>query len=174
MNAEIITIGDEILIGQIIDTNSQWICQQLNKIGVTVYQITSIQDDKQHILNAFKEAQERVDIVIITGGLGPTKDDITKKTIAAFFNDTEIVEYPEVVAHIKGLFKKINVPFREIQKTQAQLPSKATLLKNKFGTAPGMWFYENQTVFVSLPGVPYEMKGLMNDEVLPRIQKQFK
>lgn len=174
MNAEIITIGDEILIGQIVDTNSQWIGQQLNKIGVSVYQITSIQDEEQHILNAFKEAQERVDIVIITGGLGPTKDDITKKTIAEFFNDTEIIEYPEVVAHIKGLFKKINVPFREIQKTQAQLPSKATLLKNKFGTAPGMWFYENETVFVSLPGVPYEMKGLMNDEVLPRIQKQFK
>ena len=91
MKAEIITIGDEILIGQIIDTNSQWIGKELNKIGVSVYQITSIQDDKQHILNAFKEAQERVDIVIITGGLGPTKDDITKKTIAEFFNDTEII-----------------------------------------------------------------------------------
>lgn len=174
MKAEIITIGDEILIGQIVDTNSQWIGQQLNKIGVSVYQITSIQDEKQHILNAFKEAQERVDIVIITGGLGPTKDDITKKTIATFFNDDEIIEYPEVVAHIKGLFKKINHPFKEIQRTQAQLPSKATYLQNDFGTAPGMWFYENETVFVSLPGVPYEMKGLMTHQVLPRIQKQFK
>lgn len=174
MNVEIITIGDEILIGQIVDTNSQWIGQQLNKIGVSVYQITSIQDEKQHILNAFKEAQERVDIVIITGGLGPTKDDITKKTIATFFNDDEIIEYPEVVAHIKGLFKKINHPFKEIQRTQAQLPSKATYLQNDFGTAPGMWFYENETVFVSLPGVPYEMKGLMTHQVLPRIQKQFK
>jgi len=92
MNAEIITIGDEILIGQIVDTNSQWIGIELNKIGVSVYQITSIQDDKQHILNALKEAQERVDIVIITGGLGPTKDDITKKTIAEFFKDTELIE----------------------------------------------------------------------------------
>ena len=174
MKAEIITIGDEILIGQIIDTNSQWIGQELNKIGVSVYQITSIQDDKQHILNAFKEAQERVDIVIITGGLGPTKDDITKKTIAEFFNDTEIIVYQEVIEHIKGLFKKMNHPFREIQKTQANLPSKATLLKNSFGTAPGMWFYENETVFVSLPGVPYEMKGLITSEVLPRIQQQFK
>ena len=174
MKAEIITIGDEILIGQIIDTNSQWIGQELNKIGVSVYQITSIQDDKQHILNAFKEAQERVDIVIITGGLGPTKDDITKKTIAEFFNDTEIIVYQEVIDHIKGLFKKMNHPFREIQKTQASLPSKATLLKNSFGTAPGMWFYENETVFVSLPGVPYEMKGLITSEVLPRIQQQFK
>ena len=174
MNAEIITIGDEILIGQIVDTNSQWIGQKLNKIGVSVYQISSIQDDKQHILNALKEAQERVDIVIITGGLGPTKDDITKKTIAEFFNNDEIIEYPEVVAHIKNLFKKINHPFKEVQRGQGQLPSKATLLINNFGTAPGMWFYENETVFVSLPGVPYEMKGLMTNEVLPRIQKQFK
>ncbi|MDB4036756.1 competence/damage-inducible protein A [Polaribacter sp.] len=174
MKAEIITIGDEILIGQIVDTNSQWIGQELNKIGVSVYQITSIQDDRKHILNAFKEAQERVDIVIITGGLGPTKDDITKKTIAEFFNDTEIIVYQEVIDHIKGLFKKMDLPFREIQKTQANLPSKATLLNNSFGTAPGMWFYENKTVFVSLPGVPYEMKGLITSEVLPRIQQQFK
>ena len=174
MKAEIITIGDEILIGQIRDTNSQWIGQELNKIGVSVYQITSIQDDRKHILNAFKEAQERVDIVIITGGLGPTKDDITKKTIAEFFNNTEVIVHQEVIDHIKILFKKMNLPFREIQKTQAHLPSKATLLKNSFGTAPGMWFYENKTVFVSLPGVPYEMKGLITSEVLPRIQQQFK
>ncbi|MCL4145996.1 UNVERIFIED_CONTAM: hypothetical protein GTU68_061683 [Idotea baltica] len=174
MQAEIITIGDEILIGQIVDTNSQFIGQQLNKIGVSVYQITSIQDEQQHILNALKEAQERVDIVIITGGLGPTKDDITKKTIAQFFNDTAIVEYPEVIEHIKGLFQKINHPFREVQRYQAQLPSKATLLMNHFGTAPGMWFYENDTVFVSLPGVPYEMKGLITNSVLPKIRQQFK
>lgn len=174
MNAEIITIGDEILIGQIVDTNSQFIGQQLNKIGVSVYQITSIQDEKQHILNALKEAEERVDIVIITGGLGPTKDDITKKTIAAYFNDDKLIEYPEVIEHIKGLFQKINHPFKEVQKYQAQLPSKATYLENNFGTAPGMWFFENETVFVSLPGVPYEMKGLITNQVLPRIQQQFK
>ena len=174
MKAEIITIGDEILIGQIVDTNSQFIGQQLNKIGVSVYQITSIQDDEQHILNAFKEAQERVDIVIITGGLGPTKDDITKKTIAKFFNDDKIIEYPEALAHIKELFKRINVPFKEIQRTQAQLPSKAVYLPNDLGTAPGMWFYEKETVFVSLPGVPYEMKGLITNKVLPKIQEQFK
>jgi nicotinamide-nucleotide amidase len=174
MKAEIITIGDEILIGQILDTNSQFISQELNKIGVSVYQITSIQDYQQHILNALKEAQERVDIVIVTGGLGPTKDDITKKTIAHYFNDTEFIEYPEVIEHIQKLFAKINHPFKEIQRYQAQLPSKATLLMNHFGTAPGMWFFENNTVFISLPGVPYEMKGLMTTEVLPRIQKQFK
>ena len=173
MNAEIITIGDEILIGQIVDTNSQWIGQELNKIGVSVYQMTAIQDEKKHILNALKEAESRVDIVIITGGLGPTKDDITKKTIAEYFNDNKVVEYPEVIEHIKELFHKINHPFNEVQKYQAQLPSKATLLMNKLGTAPGMLFYENKTVFVSLPGVPYEMKGLMTAEVLPRIQQKY-
>ena len=174
MNAEIITIGDEILIGQIVDTNSQWIGKELNKIGVSVYQISSIQDEEQHILNAFKEAQDRADIVIITGGLGPTKDDITKKTIAKFFNDKDIVEYPEVINHIQRMFKKYNIPYNKVQQYQAQLPSKATLLMNKMGTAPGMWFYENDTVFVSMPGVPYEMKGLMKNEVIPRIQQQFK
>lgn len=174
MKAEIITIGDEILIGQIVDTNSQWIAIELNKIGVSVHQITSIQDDKQHILDALKEAETRADVVILTGGLGPTKDDITKKTIASYFNDDTFIEYPEVITHIKELFKKINHPFKDIQRYQAQLPSKATYLKNSFGTAPGMWFHENDTVFISLPGVPYEMKGLITNEVLPRIQKQFK
>eukprot|EP01090_Pellita_catalonica_P011931 TRINITY_DN247_c0_g2_i4.p1 TRINITY_DN247_c0_g2~~TRINITY_DN247_c0_g2_i4.p1 ORF type:complete len:415 (+),score=80.39 TRINITY_DN247_c0_g2_i4:1707-2951(+) len=174
MNAEIITIGDEILIGQIIDTNSQWIGQELNKIGISVYQISSVQDEKQHILNALKEAESRADIVIVTGGLGPTKDDITKKTIAEYFKDEKIVEYPEVIDNIKYLFKKNNHPFNEIQKYQAQLPSKATLLMNRLGTAPGMWFYENNTVFVSLPGVPYEMKGLMKYHVLPKLRSTFK
>jgi len=173
MNAEIITIGDEILIGQIVDTNSQWIGKELNKIGVSVYQISSIQDEELHILNAFKEAQSRADIVIITGGLGPTKDDITKKTIAKFFNDQEIIEYPEVIGHIKKMFKKYNIPYNKVQQYQAQLPSKARLLMNRMGTAPGMWFYENNTVFVSMPGVPYEMKGLMKHEVITRIQEQF-
>lgn len=173
MNAEIITIGDEILIGQIVDTNSQWIGTELNNIGVSVYQISSVQDDRAHILDALKEAQSRVDIVILTGGLGPTKDDITKKTIASYFNDQEIVEYPEVISHIQRMFKKYNIPYKEVQNGQAQLPSKATLLMNRFGTAPGMWFYENDTVFVSMPGVPYEMKGLMTYKVLPKIQEQF-
>ena len=174
MNAEVITIGDEILIGQTIDTNSQWIGEQLNKIGVSVYQITTIQDEKQHILNALQEAQNRVDIVIITGGLGPTKDDITKKTIAQYFDDQNMIEYPEVTENIQRMFKKYNIPYNKVQQFQAQLPSKATMLMNRLGTAPGMWFYENNTVFVSMPGVPYEMKGLMKHEVIPRIQQQFK
>jgi nicotinamide-nucleotide amidase len=172
MNAEIITIGDEILIGQIVDTNSQWIAQEFNKIGVSVHQISSIQDNKEHILEALREAEGRADIVIITGGLGPTKDDITKTTIAEYFNDTlELKE--EIVEHIQQLFSKYNIPFGELNRQQGLLPTKATWLHNRLGTAPGMWFYENDTVFVSLPGVPYEMKGLMKYEVLPKIQEQF-
>ena len=173
MKAEIITIGDEILIGQIVDTNSQWIGTELNKIGVSVYQISSIQDEKQHILNALKEAQERVDIVIITGGLGPTKDDITKHTIAEYFKDTLKLN-EDVVHHIKTIFTTYNIPFGESNRLQGMLPTKATYLKNEYGTAPGMWFHENETVFVSLPGVPNEMKGLMKKKVLPKIQEQFK
>ena len=173
LKAEIITIGDEILIGQIIDTNSQWIGTELNKIGVSVHQISSIQDDKQHILSALKEAQERVDIVIITGGLGPTKDDITKHTIAQYFNDSLVLN-EAVVSHVKQLFATYNIPFGELNRLQGMMPTKATYLKNKLGTAPGMWFFENNTVFVSMPGVPYEMKGLMRDEVLPKIKTQFK
>lgn len=174
MLAEIITIGDEILIGQITDTNSQWMATELNKIGVSVYQISSIQDDREHILKALKEAESRADIVIMTGGLGPTKDDITKTTLAEYFNDDQMIEYPEVVQHIKDMFFRYNIPYKPVQDYQAQLPSKATLLMNRFGTAPGMWFYENDTVFVSLPGVPYEMKGLMKYEVLPNIRVKFK
>ncbi len=172
MKAEIITIGDEILIGQIVDTNSQWIGNELNKIGVSVYQISSIQDDKQHILNALKEAESRADIVIITGGLGPTKDDITKHTIAEYFND-KLTLNEDVVNHIKELFTKYNIPFGELNRLQGLMPTKATYLKNNYGTAPGMWFYENKTVFVSLPGVPNEMKGLMSEKVLPKILEQF-
>lgn len=174
MNAEIITIGDEILIGQIVDTNSQWIGQELNKIGVSVYQISSIQDEKQHILNALKEAEERADIVIITGGLGPTKDDITKKTLAEYFKDNSVVHYEEVIENIQKILKRVNHPFNEVQKYQAQLPSKAKLLMNEFGTAPGMWFDENNTIFISMPGVPYEMKGLMSKKVLPKLQQKFR
>jgi nicotinamide-nucleotide amidase len=172
MKAEIITIGDEILIGQITDTNSQWIGTELNKIGVSVYQISSIQDDKQHILNALKEAEERVDIVILTGGLGPTKDDITKHTIATYFNDTLHLN-EAVVTHIQQLFKTYKIPFGEMNRLQGMMPTKATYLKNDIGTAPGMWFEENETIFVSLPGVPNEMKKLMSYHVLPRIQEKF-
>jgi len=136
MQAEIITIGDEILIGQILDTNSKWIATELNKIGVSVYQITSIQDDRSHILKAIKEAQSNADIVIITGGLGPTKDDITKLTLAEYFHDTLILN-DEIVSHIEQMFAKINYPFTEVNRNQALVPSTCIPLKNDFGTAPG-------------------------------------
>lgn len=172
MNAEIITIGDEILIGQITDTNSKWMAEELNKIGVSVYQITSIQDNKLHILNALEEATLKVDVVLLTGGLGPTNDDITKDTLTSYFNDTLVLN-KTVVAHIKKLFSKINYPFTEINKQQALLPTKCIPLANKLGTAPGMWFNENNKIIVSMPGVPNEMKGIMTLEVLPKLQKTF-
>lgn len=172
MQAEIITIGDEILIGQILDSNSKWMAEELNKIGVSVYQITSIQDDRQHILKAVKEAQSNVDIVIITGGLGPTKDDITKLTLAEYFNDTLVLK-EEIAAHIEQLFAKINYPFTEINRNQALVPSTCIPLKNEFGTAPGMWFCHKNKVVVSLPGVPFEMKGLMSQTVLPKLKETY-
>ena len=172
MQAEIITIGDEILIGQILDSNSKWIATELNKIGVSVYQITSIQDDKQHILKAIKEAQSNADIVIITGGLGPTKDDITKLTLAEYFHDTLVLN-EEVANHIQQLFAKINYPFTEVNRNQALVPSTCIPFKNEFGTAPGMWFYQNNKVVVSLPGVPFEMIGLMSQSVLPKLQATY-
>ncbi|WP_378176963.1 competence/damage-inducible protein A [Aquimarina sp. SS2-1] len=173
MQAEIITIGDEILIGQIVDSNSAFIGKELNKIGIDVYQITSVQDDKKHILEALENAQNRVDVVLITGGLGPTKDDITKHTICEFFDDT-LIQDDAVLQHIEDLFAKyIHTPVTDINKMQALVPSTSTVLKNNFGTAPGMWLEKNNTVFVSMPGVPFEMKNLMKDEVLPRLQTKF-
>jgi nicotinamide-nucleotide amidase len=173
MQAEIITIGDEILIGQIVDTNSAFLGKEFNKIGISIYQITSIQDDKAHILKALKEAEENADIIIITGGLGPTKDDITKHTLCQYFNDT-LVENKEVLANVEQLFSKYNIPLLEVNKHQALVPSQAKVLINKYGTAPGMWIEKNGKVFVSLPGVPYEMKALILDEVIPKLRNQFK
>ena len=174
MKAEIITIGDEILIGQIVDTNSAFIAKELNNIGISVYQITSVQDDKTHILQAFEAAESNVDIVIITGGLGPTKDDITKTTLAQYFEDNLVYD-DAVLNNIKYLWKHfVKQPLLQVNIDQALVLSKATALMNKSGSAPGMWIEKNNTVFISLPGVPYEMKGLMNDEVLPRISNKFK
>ena len=173
MQAEIITIGDEILIGQIVDTNSAFIGKELNKIGVSVYQITSVQDDKEHILKAFAEAEENADIIIITGGLGPTKDDITKHTLAEYFNDS-LVQNDIVLKHIEHLFAKyISTPISDINRQQALVPSKAKVLMNSFGTAPGMLLEKADKTFISLPGVPYEMKALITNEVLPYLQKKY-
>lgn len=174
MTAEIVAIGDEILIGQIIDTNSSFIAKELNKIGISVHQITAVEDERHHILTTLKEAGQRAKLVIITGGLGPTRDDVTKECLCEFFND-ELVLNEEVLSHIKLLFEKyIDTPFSELNRQQAMLPSKSKVLFNQYGTAPGMWMEKEDTVFVSLPGVPYEMKALMEEQVIPKLQENFK
>jgi len=173
MIAEVITIGDEILIGQIVDTNSAFIGKELNKVGVDVHQISSIRDEKKHILSALAEAQSRADIVIVTGGLGPTKDDITKHTFCEYFED-HLEMNQEVLEHVTQLFDKyITSPISEVNKMQALVPSKADVLHNEFGTAPGMWIEKEGTVFISMPGVPFEMKGILMNHAIPKIQERF-
>jgi nicotinamide-nucleotide amidase len=171
--AEVITIGDEILYGQITDTNSQWISSEIDKIGIKTIRKTSIGDQKEAILEILTESQTRADILIFTGGLGPTKDDITKKTIAEYFNDTlEINEL--ALANVRELFESRGFELTEINRLQAAIPTKATYLNNAVGTAPGMWFNENGKIIISMPGVPFEMKYLMENEVLPRLKAHFK
>lgn len=172
MFAEIITIGDEILIGQIVDTNSAWMGVELNKIGVKVKQITSISDDSAHIVSALDEAQKRADIILITGGLGPTKDDITKHTLSKYFNMPLRLD-EETLAHVKLFFEKLNRPMIDVNIKQAEVPDGCTVVKNQNGTAPCMWFEHNGKIIVSMPGVPFEMKYLMQDEIIPRIQQRF-
>ncbi|KAF2342387.1 competence/damage-inducible protein A [Flavobacterium tistrianum] len=174
MKAAIITIGDEILIGQIVDTNSAFIAKSLDRIGVEVAEMLSISDDKKHILDTFAQLQNKVDVVIVTGGLGPTKDDVTKKTFCEYFND-ELVVDQKVLAHvtelIEGFYKR---PISQMNKDQALVPSTCTVLHNKVGTAPGMWMKKENTVFISLPGVPYEMKYLVEEEIIPKIVREYK
>ena len=173
MKATIITIGDEILIGQIVDTNSGFIAKSLDKIGVEVHEMISISDDKNHILDTFAKLQNKVDLVLITGGLGPTKDDVTKKTFCDYFED-ELVVDQKVLTHvtdlIEGIFKR---PINQMNKDQALVPSKCTVLHNAVGTAPGMWVKKENTVFISLPGVPYEMKYLVENEIIPKVIREY-
>ncbi|MCA6423263.1 MAG: CinA family nicotinamide mononucleotide deamidase-related protein [Flavobacterium sp.] len=173
MKATIVTIGDEILIGQIVDTNSGYIAKALDKIGVQTQEMLSISDDRNHILETFASLQDKVDLVIITGGLGPTKDDITKKTFCEYFEDV-YVRNKEVEGHILALFAKLNFNPTQVNKDQALLPSKAQVLMNNYGTAAGMWMQKGKTIFVSMPGVPYEMKGIVNEQLIPRIVSEFK
>ena len=173
MIADIITIGDEILIGQIIDTNSAYIAKELNNIGIAVRQITSIQDRKNHILETLAEVSGKADVVFITGGLGPTKDDITKHTFCEFLED-KLVLNEKVLQHVEQLFTKFTTPISDMNRAQAMVPSTAMVLHNAYGTAPGMWMKKGNTVYVSMPGVPYEMKALMQNEVIPRLKKEFK
>lgn len=172
MKVEIITIGDEILIGQIIDTNSAWMAQELNLIGANIERIVTLTDTVDEIIGALTDAEKRSDLVLITGGLGPTKDDKTKIALAQYFN-CELEFYPEIEEHISQLFHRLGKEMTYLNRLQAQLPTACQALKNELGTAPGMWFEKNQTIFVSMPGVPYEMKGLMQQHILPRIKERF-
>ncbi len=173
MKAELITIGDEILIGQIVNTNAVFLAKALNKIGIEIVQITSISDKKKAIINALDASYSRAQLVIMTGGLGPTKDDLTKHALCTYFNDI-LIENKEILLHIEGIFKKyVTTPINEQNRKQALLPSKAKILKNEHGTASGMWFEKKDQVIISLPGVPFEMKTLINDSVLPSLKRHF-
>lgn len=173
MKAELITIGDEILIGQIVNTNSVFLAKALNDIGIEITQITSISDKKDDIIGALKLSEKRVKLVILTGGLGPTSDDLTKQTLCSYFND-KLIENKEILDHIEEIFKKyVTTPINEQNRKQALLPSKAKIFKNNYGTASGMWFEKNGQVIISLPGVPFEMKSLMTNEVIPKLQNHF-
>lgn len=190
MQAEIITIGDELLIGQVTDTNSAWIARQLIQIGIQVKQVTTISDEKQHILTALKETSSRAELVLVTGGLGPTKDDITKQAICEFFN-TRLVLDTRILEHIRQLFSSRNLRMPEINIKQAEVPEKCIAIKNNYGTAPGMWFEPShlpkmkkthpgddkpggRQLFIFMPGVPYEMEAMMEAEILPLLKQKFK
>lgn len=174
MKAIVVTIGDEILIGQITDTNSGYIAKALDRIGIRVHEMLSVSDDREHILQTLHACQNRAEVVIITGGLGPTKDDITKKTLCDYFND-ELVINQGVLDHVVTLIERVQQrPASQANKDQALVPSQCTVLHNEAGTAPGMWMEKEGTVFISLPGVPYEMKMIIDNEVVPRLIEKYK
>ncbi|MES2690654.1 MAG: competence/damage-inducible protein A [Bacteroidota bacterium] len=172
MNAEIITIGDEILIGQIIDTNSSWLGSELSKVGIQVVHRTSVSDQKAAIVNALNDAKKRAGVIIMTGGLGPTKDDITKLTLSEYFNSPLIINN-EVLEWVRGIFKKRNLPMVDSNNAQAMVPANCEVLFNRSGTAPGMWFDQDGKIFISMPGVPFEMKVIFEEQCIPRLLKKF-
>ena len=168
MRAEVITIGDELLIGQVVDTNSAWIAEQLNAYGIELYQITSVHDSREHIIAALDEAFGRADIVLTTGGLGPTKDDITKHVLCEYFG-THLIEDARVRAHIERLYKDRPDVLNRLTATQWLVPENAEILENRVGSAPLMIFHHGQQLLASMPGVPYEMKIAMEEQILPYI-----
>jgi nicotinamide-nucleotide amidase len=170
--AELLTIGDEILYGQIVDTNSQWMSVELSNAGIRVIRKTTVGDQEDEILNAFAEAEKRADIVLITGGLGPTSDDLTKPCLAKYFN-CELKIHEEALAEVTEFFKSRGRELTEVNRQQAALPVCCEKVTNAMGTAPGMWFERNGKVFVSMPGVPHEMKRMMSDLVIPKLRKTF-
>ncbi|HLT07189.1 MAG TPA: competence/damage-inducible protein A [Cyclobacteriaceae bacterium] len=172
IKAEILAIGDELLYGQIVDTNSHWISQELDKIGVKVVQRTTVGDNRDAILKAFEAAERRADIVLITGGLGPTNDDLTKPLLAEYFG-CSIELFPEALDDVRMFFATRGRELTPINALQAHLPTKCTYVRNEVGTAPGMWFDVRGVVWMSMPGVPHEMKKLMIDYVLPTLKKRF-
>ena len=171
MKVHIITVGDEILIGQIVDTNSAWMARQLNNVGAQVVQISSVADTEKGINEGLNAALQDADVVLMTGGLGPTKDDITKKTLAHYFGAKMVFHQPTYDRILK-LFERWGRSSTPAHREQCYMPDNAELLHNKMGTAPGMWFEEDGKVLVSMPGVPYEMKYLMEHEVLPKLKEQ--
>lgn len=170
--AEVLTIGDEILYGQILDTNSQWICSQLDAIGIKTRWRTTVGDNELDILAALDSAFSRTDLILITGGLGPTTDDLTKPCLAKFFQ-CDLRMFEEELEYVTSLFKKFGREMTETNRKQAELPEKCEAVRNSRGTAPGMWFNESGKVVVSMPGVPREMKLMMTEEILPRLKKVF-
>jgi len=170
--AELLTIGDEILYGQIVDTNSQWMSVELDKIGVKVIRKTTVGDEEDEILTAFAEAEKRADVILITGGLGPTSDDLTKSLLAKYFS-CELKMNEEALAEITEFFKSRGRELTELNRMQAALPDACEKITNPVGTAPGMWFNKGEKVFMSMPGVPHEMKKMMTEQVLPRLSKKY-
>ena len=168
MRAEIITIGDELLIGQVVDTNSAWMAEKLNEQGIELYQITSVHDDREHIINALNEAFGRADLVLTTGGLGPTKDDITKHVLCEYFG-SHLIEDKRVRAHIYELYKERPDVLNRLTATQWLVPECAQILENRVGSAPLMVFHKGDKILASMPGVPYEMKIAMEEQILPYI-----
>jgi nicotinamide-nucleotide amidase len=170
--AELLTIGDEILYGQIVDTNSQWMSVELDKVGIKVIRKTTVGDVESEILTAFAEAEKRADIILITGGLGPTSDDLTKPLLAKYFN-CELVINEEALREVSEFFKSRGRELTEINRQQAALPTACEKITNPNGTAPGMWFNKNGKIFMSMPGVPHEMKKMMTDSVIPKLKETF-
>lgn len=173
ITAELLTIGDEILYGQIVDTNSQWMSVELDKVGIKVIRKTSVGDQEQEILTAFAEAEKRADIILITGGLGPTSDDLTKPLLAKYFN-CDLVMNEEALAEVTAFFKSRGREMTELNRQQAALPSACTKITNPIGTAPGMWFERSGKIFMSMPGVPHEMKKMMTERVIPKLKETFR
>ncbi|MTI31060.1 competence/damage-inducible protein A [Xanthovirga aplysinae] len=168
VSAEVLSIGDEILYGQITDTNSQWISAELDKVGIKTIRKTTVGDEEGQILGAFKEAESRAEIVLITGGLGPTPDDLTKPLLARYF-DSSLSMHPEALKNLEEMFAKRGFELNDLNRQQAVLPDKCEMITNRMGTAPGMWFHQKGKVFVSMPGVPFEMKTMMSEIIIPKL-----